>query len=442
MSPFQSISSFRKFVEIDIWRVKISTLPRSKAFLYQQIRIWIIALAEFKKDKIVDKASALTYFSLLSIVPVIAMAFGIAKGFGLEDRLEKELDVLLFGGQEEVLSQVLEFSKRMLIEADGGIISGISFVFLLYAVLRLMYNIEMAFNDIWDTKTRTWQRKVSDYIAIVLLGPVFVILSSSATVFVTSAMQSLTSEFEVLGLIRPAIFFALRFTPFVIISCLLILLYLIFPNTRVKFWPAFIAAVMAGVAFQLTQWGWINGQVYLTRYNTIYGTFAALPLFMIYLQLSWLIVLFGAEFAYATQNANVWEYRNTEMQMSTSHRKKVTLLIMRHIVKNFQLGNKAMTISELSLVIQIPYRFIKDILREVESVGLVTRLMDEEHERYQPGIDIDRLDIFTIFRKLEYKGFNDLKSGEDELFEEIEGLLEEIEQGIKDNPANKLLKNL
>lgn len=442
MAAFQYLYKFRKFIEIELWKVKISTLPKPKAIVYQQLRVWIISISEFKKDKIIDKASALTYFSLLSIVPVIAMAFGIAKGFGLEDKLEKELDNLLFGGQEAVLAQVLEFSKRMLNEADGGIISGISFVFLLYAVLRLMFNIELAFNDIWDTKSRSWQRKVSDYIAIVLLGPVFVILSSSATVFVTSAMQTLIKEFEILGLFQPAILFALKFTPFLIISTLLMLLYLIFPNTRVKFMPAFVAAILAGVAFQLTQWAWINGQVYLTKYNTIYGTFAALPLFMIYLQLSWLIVLFGAEYAFATQNANVWQYRNTEMQMSVTHKKKVTLLILRHMVKNFELGNKPLTVSELSSIIQIPYRFIKVILRELEAVGLVYKIMDEENERYQPGLDINRIDIYTVFRKLEHAGFNELKTGEDELFNEIGDLLEQLEEEIKASPSNRLLKDL
>ena len=224
MTTYQYFSAIRKFIEIDLWKVKISTLPRPKAILYQQLRVWIIAFAEFKKDKIIDKASALTYFSLLSIVPVIAMAFGIAKGFGLEDRLEAELDSLLFGGQTDVLDQVLEFSKKMLVEADGGVISGISFLFLLYAVLRLMFNIELAFNDIWDTKSRSWQRKVSDYISIVLLGPLFVILSSSATVFVTSAVQTLSRDIEILGVLQPAILFALKFTPYVIISILLMLL--------------------------------------------------------------------------------------------------------------------------------------------------------------------------------------------------------------------------
>lgn len=442
MAAFYNLTSIRKFIEIDLWKVKISTLPKPKAILYQQIRVWIISIAEFKKDKIIDKASALTYFSLLSIVPVIAMGFGIAKGFGLEDRLEAELDNLLFGGQTDMLHQVLEFSKKMLAEADGGIISGISFLFLLYAVLRLMFNIELAFNDIWDTKSRTWQRKVSDYIAIVLLGPIFIILSSSATVFVTSVLQTLSGEIELLGLFQPAILFALKFTPYVIVSVLLMLLYLIFPNTRVKFWPAFIAAILAGTAFQLTQWGWINGQVYLTRYNTIYGTFAALPLFMIYLQLSWLIILFGAEYAFATQNANVWEYRHTGMQMSLAHRKKVTLLILRHMVKNFELGNKPMTISELSLITQIPYRFIKHILRELDAVGLVNRIMDDEHERYQPGTDINRLDIYTIFRKLEYKGFNELKTDDDEVFNSIGELLEGLEDEMKVSSSNKLLKDL
>lgn len=441
MAQNRKIKQIRHFLEIEIWKVKSSSLPKSQAWFYRQIRIWLIAFSEFKKDNISEKASALTYFTVLSIVPVIAMAFGIAKGFGLEEYLVAELH-RLFTGNEAILDQVLLWSARMLESVDGGIISGISFVFLVYAVLRLLHNIEISFNAIWDTKSRTWQRKLSDYLAIIMLGPIFVILSSSATVFVTTFIQDITSNIELLSAVRPAIVFGLKFTPYMIMWGLLIILYIIFPNTRVKLGPAIWAGILAGTMFQLTQLAWINGQVYLSRYNAIYGVFAILPLFMIYLQTSWLIVLFGAEFAFATQNADNWEYRHVGMQMSPNHRKKVTLLILRHIVKNFELGNNPLSLSELSSIIQIPYRFILNICRELEDVGILNRVHSEEHERFQPAIGIGRIDIFSVLRKLDYKGFDELKTNEDVVYSEIEELLSEIESITKKSKANKLLSEI
>lgn len=435
------ITRVRQFLEVDLWRVKTSSLPKGKAIFYKQLRIWIIAFQEFKKDNITEKASALTYFTLLSIVPVIALAFGISKGFGLEDYLNDQLK-LYFEGNEAIFEQAKKWSVRMLETADGGIISGISVVFLFYAVLRLMYNIELTFNEVWDTKSRSWQRKISDYLAIVILAPLFIILSSSATALVATQIQNIAEGIGIYEYFKPAIVILLKALPYSLIIILLFLLYIIFPNTKVKLKAAFTAGILAGVLFQLTQWGWINGQVYLSRYNAIYGTFAALPLFMIYLQLSWLIVLFGAEYAYATQNAITWEYKSTSLKLSGIYRKKVALLILRHIIKNFELGSRPLSISELSKIVHIPYRFIRDILNEMEDVGLVVKVANEDAEQYQPGMDIQRLDIHTVLRKLDYKGFSELKTNEDDVFEHIEDAMLSLDDSIRNAPGNKLLKDL
>ncbi len=435
------VKGLRYFLEVEVWKVKVSSLPKAQRFLYHQVRILIIAFSEFKKDNITEKASALTFFTLLSIVPVIAMAFGIAKGFGLEDYLVRELE-RYFTGNEEILDQVLLWSTRMLESADGGIISGISFVFLVYAVIRLLNNIELAFNAIWETRSRTWQRKLSDYLSIIMLGPIFVILSSSATVFVAAKIQDLTSQVEILDYVRPAILLGLRILPYMIIWILLMILYIIFPNTKVKFGPAIVAGIIAGTLFQLTQFAWINGQVYLSRYNAIYGAFAILPLFMIYLQTSWLIVLLGAEYAYATQHATTWEYAGSKMKLSPNHRKKVTLLILRHIVKNFELGNKPLNLSELSSIIQIPYRFIRDICLELEEIGLLNKVSDDENEMFQPAIGVQRIDIHTVLRKIDYKGFDKLKTNDDEVYQEIETLMTEIDDLVRESKSNKRLVDL
>ena len=173
------------------------SLPQARKILSPilALQFFIISFIEFDRNSIFEKASSLTYFSLLSIVPLLSIAFGIAKGFGLEKYLERELNHI-FIGQEEILEMSLEFTKRMLNTVNGGVIIGFSMIFILYAVLRLLYSVEWTFNEIWHTKSRSWQRKVSDYLAMVLLAPLLLILSGSFTVYVTSEIKGL-AEVEV-----------------------------------------------------------------------------------------------------------------------------------------------------------------------------------------------------------------------------------------------------
>jgi membrane protein len=442
MALLDNYYRIKQFLEIDLWKVKISTLPRRKAIVYQQLRVWIISFSEFNKDNITEKASSLTYFSLLSIVPVFATLFGIAKGFGLETYLRRELE-RFFEGQEQILDTSIEFATKMLANTHGGVIVGISFIFILYAVLRLLYNIEMAFNQIWETKSRSWQRKISDYLAIILLSPIFLIFSGTLTVFIQGSIQKMASQIELLGYFKPLILFGLKFVPYVIMWLLLTIFYLIFPNTKVKLWPALLAGILSGTIFQLTQLAWIKGQVYLSSYSTVYGVFAALPLFMIFVQLSWLIVLFGAEYAYSVQNANAWEYKGSVMKMSASHRKRLTILVMYHLIKNFeQRGNHPLSISDLSALVTVPYRFVKDVLNELDDANLVNKISDEDVDLYQPAMDINQIDIHMLLRKLEMNGYNDLKSNSDEKFQEIEELMDEISEETRRSKSNRLLKDL
>ncbi len=433
------VQSIRKFLEVDIWNVKISTLPKWTAIWYQQLRVLIITISEFGKDRGSETASALTYFSVLSLVPVLAMVFGIAQGFGLEQFLTEELNRFFGESQGTVLQTALEFAKNMIANANGGIITGISFVFLIYAVLRLLNNIEVAFNQIWQTTSRSWQRKLSDYLAIIIIGPLFIILSGSVTALVATQFDQLASQYEILAYLKPLI----SFSRYILIWVLFTLLYLIFPNARVKIFPALIAGVVAGTAYELVQIGWIKAQVFLSNYNVIYGGFALLPLFLIWLQLSWTIVLFGSEFAFATQNANVWHYESNRMRLSTRHHHKVTLLILRHIVKNFELGGAPLTLSELSSIVQIPYRFIRDICLELEQAGVLNQISGEEgSEAFQPAMDISGLDIFTVLRKMDTVGFNQLKNDEDDHFQEIDRLFAELDEKLKASTSNKLIKQL
>ncbi len=240
------IQSIYSFLNQELWEVKLSSLTPIKAWLFRQLRIILITVKEYNNDKCVEKASALTYFTLLSVVPVIAMAFGIATAFGLEKYMRRELE-RYFNGQQEVLDYMLKFADSTLNNTSGGIISGISSLFLIYAVARLLHNIERSFNDVWNTNGgRTFQRKLADYMSIILLGPVILVVSSTATVFITTQLETLAGEFVVLGGLKGPIMFLLNLIPYTLIWLLLFLVYIIFPNTKVKIKPALVAGVIAG----------------------------------------------------------------------------------------------------------------------------------------------------------------------------------------------------
>ena len=430
-----------KFIEVDLWRIKLKSLPKGKRWSYGFVRIWIIAIKEFIVDKCTEKASALTYFSMLSIVPVVAMLFAIGKGFGIERLVEEQLSSLL-SGQEEILKFILPLAQNMLSGANSGVITGISLLFLIYTVIRLLMNIEGAFNDMWGIKkSRRWERKISDYVAVILLGPVLLIVASSATVFVTSQLQNFVAEFEIFTHLKSGIFFLLKLLPYTLIWLLLSLIYLIFPNTRVKLFPALIAGILAGTLYQITQWGFINLQFAFSRYNAIYGSLVILPLFLIWLQLSWLIVLFGAEFAYAVQYVNEWEMNSDKLKISLSHKKKLMLLLLYRVVKKFENNEGPMLQSELARSVNIPRKYVIDICIELEKTHLINRL-ESDDILYQPSFDIHKMNIHTILEIYEAEGMGDFDSRKSRVFRSIENTLVEIENRWKNSPSDKLLKDL
>ena len=437
------IFQIRNFLQSDLWKIKISTLPGRKAFLYRQLRIWMITLSEFQKDKCPEKASALTYFSLLSVVPVMAMAYGIATIFGLEDFLRKEIEKYLTG-QQEVLEYIMQFADKMLSTSSGGLISGISSVFLIYAVARLLNSIETAFNDIWvSTKGRSLKRKVTDYMSVIFLGPLILILSGTVTVFITSEMESLTENIEFIGLVKPGILFLINLIPYSLIWFLLFMVYVVFPNAPVKIKPALIAGILAGTVFQIVQLAWIEGQVFLSKYNAIYGTFAALPLFLIWLQLSWMILLFGAEYAFAIQNVGTWSYDNENLRINLKTKRKLTLVILKQIIDYFEAKDGPMSFHQITEVVVIPHRFVKEIVNDLERSGLIIRAKNDEEELYLPGMDIHKIDVHMVIKKMEEMGLDNLpQQHQNKDFKLMDETLTKIDEAIRKAPANKLIKDL
>lgn len=432
------------FITKDIWRIRLSSLSKPKSFFIKQMRIMILALREFTEDKCQLRASALTFYSLLSIVPVVAMAFGVAKGFGFEKILEKQI-LSKVSGQEKVLTQVFDFAKTLLENTKGGLIAGIGVAVLFWTVIKVLSNIERSFNDIWGIKkTRTIGRKFSDYLSVMLICPIILIMSSSITVFITTQTKMIIDKFVVLGVVAPLIFFALKILPYGMIAVLFTFIYIFMPNTKINFKSALIGGIIGGVLYVLSQWIYITFQVGAGKFNAIYGSFAALPLFLIWLQLSWLIVLFGAEISFAHQNVDMFEFEPDCLNSSNNFKKLLSLRITQLIVKNFTLGLKPLRVKEISQTLEIPTRLLRQILYELVESGILNETKTEDYKEagYQPARDIDSLTIQYVMNALDNRGTKDIPVAQTKELDVLCQSLNSFSELVNGSEINQLLKDM
>jgi len=396
------------------------------------------------ENKVVLRASALTYYTLLSVVPFVAMVFGFAKGFGLD----KKLYVILankLSGQKQVFDWIYTFANSILRRTKGDVIAGIGLIILLWSVMRVLNNIEISFNEIWQIKKgRSFFRKFSDYLAIMLIAPIFVILSSSVTVYITTQITSIVQHIQLLGYFAPLIRIFINLIPYILIWILFSFIYIVIPNTIVKFWPAVISGIITGTIFQITQWIYVKFQISVSSYNAIYGSFAALPLFMLWVQVAWLIVLFGAEMSYASQNYEKYEFESEVDQISIGYRRLLSILVTYFVVKKFANSENAPGLDEISIQLQMPSRIVREITNELVESGVFSQvsLFDNREILYQPAMDINRLTIKTVIDKLENSGITSLDIANVPDLKKINSKLDVFKNIINSSEHNILIKNL
>jgi len=433
-----------EFIRVGIWRVRLKDISRTKYFFIKQLRILILATRGFAKDKCTLSASALTFYSILSIVPVVAMAFGIAKGFGFQKLLEKEL-LGKFQGQEEVMNRVVAFAHSLLENTKGHLIASFGILFLLWTVIKLLTQIEHSLNDIWEVKSpRTYGRKFSDYLSIMLISPILFILSSSVTVFITTQIAVITQKVALIGMFSPVIFFMVKLIPYGLIWILFIFIYMIMPNTKVNFSSGLIAGIIAGTIYQIAQWAYITFQVGMARYNAIYGSFAALPLFLIWIQLSWLIVLFGAEISFAYQYVDTYDFEPDRRYISPAFKKLLSLQVSRLIISTFLKADPPLSAISISKILQIPIRLVEQILEELVEAGIVsdTEVKKNKEMSYQPARDINAITINTVIEALDQKGVNNIPVAQTAELRHLSEALKTLNEEIEKSPANRLLKDI
>ena len=431
-----------RFVTYDIWRITENEVSGLKELYINTIKTIILAIRGFLNENLQTKASALTYSTLLSIVPLLAVLLGVAKGFGFQGTVREEL-IDYFPGHETELNKAFEFVESYLDQAQGGIIIGIGFILLLYTVINLISSIEDTFNDIWQIqKSRPWYRKISDYLALFIILPVLMMTSSGLSLFVSTLQNSFLSKYL---FFTPLMEIILNIAPYLITTLTFTALYISLPNTKVRFVNGLIAGFISGCAFQFFQFIYISGQIWVSKYNAIYGSFAALPLLLLWLQLSWLICLFGAELTYASQNVKKFSFERDSKNISRRYKDFLTLLIASLIVKRFVKGEKPYTADEISDAYRIPIRLTTQILYLLTELNIIIEVNYGDDDRvayYQPAIDVNKISVSYLLTKMDEYGSENFKIDTSCLFsKEWKTLLKTREDMIKAND-NILLKDL
>ena len=443
-NPVSWIITRLKDINNAIWHTPLSDIPKNKTIVIKQLRIIILAARGVLHNKVQIRAASLTLYSLLSVIPIIAIAFAIAKGFGLDQNLEMLISKE-FQSNEDIIGWLLQNAQNAIYETRGGYIAGVGMIILFWSVMSLLSQVEDTFNHIWHIRnSRAWYRKFTDYLTIMLIAPVFVILSSSMTVFVSSYLTEFMSKAPILDHFKPLITFLIKFSPYFMLWVALTAFYMIMPNTKVKFLPAMISGIIVGTTLQIVQYLYIDLQFGITKLNAIYGSFAAIPLFIIWLQYSWLTILLGAELAFANQNIANYEFEAEALGMSSYHKKAISLIIMNIIIKKFETGAQPVTASDIATHLKVPISLIRELLQDLKEANLVSEITEKKPKDlyYQPALDIGKITVSHVMSKVEKHGVKQIFLKDNHQYKKVIKMLKEFDSLVVESHSNILVKDL
>ncbi len=439
------ISGVNHFITTGIWELRLKDLPPLKAYPIRFLRIILLASRGFFRDHCQKTASVLTYYSLLNIVPVIAVAFAVAKGFGLEKLIENQVLQMAekANWEADVTNQIITFSHNVLEQAKGGLIAGVGVIMLFWTVISILGQIEASLNEIWEVKKqRTLVRKFTDYMAILVLAPFLFIISSSATVLVAGQIKTIVGKIALLGMFSQVIFFLLTLLPYVSIWILLTVLYIIMPNAKIPVRSAILGGVVAGTITEIVQWIYIKFQIGVASYGAIYGSFAALPLFLAMLQMSWMIVLFGAEIAYGAEHYETFGFYPDYHRVSIASKRILMLRIFHLLAKKFSLGEKPLSAPQIAYHLEIPLRLVRELLQQLIEVGLVAETVVGGKAAFQPGRSIENITVKFALDEYEKYGNTRIPDDHSEETEKLKKILKDISETVEKSPGNVRVKEI
>lgn len=398
----EEIDNIIKFINSDIWQIRKGDVAPMKFFFINILKKLLLTLKFFTARQFQNEISALTYATLFAVIPICAVIFGVASGFGFEKYLT-EWFYDAFSSQPQVAQAIVEFVNSYLRRARGGVILGFGLILMVWSVFKLIHNIETTFNEIWQVNVqRPWGR-ITDYFALFFIVPIVIVLSMGLSIFLSEIADQTASFLLLSGFIR----FLISILPYFLLSSVFIAMYMYMPNVNVKFKAAVGPGILAGVAMQMLQFVYIHSQSFLSSYNAIYGSFAAIPLFMLWVQFSWTICLFGAELSYTNQNLEQFAYLADPNDISIRYRNMLSLILLEKICQRFQDGKTPYTAIELKQETSIPIRIVTDLLDRMTKVNLINASFNYKGDKtvyYQPAEALANMSVGKAIDKLEAYG--------------------------------------
>lgn len=404
MKLSERIDKLKKRVT-DMWRYGSVGIwsERDNSLKVKLIKTVNLSVRSFLNADIQSQACAMTYRTVLAIVPALAMMFALGRGFGLQKILENEL-YSVFHAQHELISHAIAFVDSYLNQTSEGIFVGIGILFLLWTVISLVSNVEDSFNSIWGVSSgRSIWRKLTDYTAMLLILPVLMICAGGLTMLISSTIDAYF-HFEFL---TPLISALLEGGSWLFTWLFFTAVYMLVPNVKVRFGNAFIAGIIAGTGFLILQWLFVSGQMYVAKYNAIYGSVAFIPLMLIWLQFVWVITLSGAVLCYSSQNIFEFDFKDDVERISMRYREKVIMAVAVVIVRRFAEAKPPLTDRDIIVGYRLPSRLVKIAIDALVAAGLISRVVIDAKKEiygYQPAIGIDMLTISEFCDRLEAAG--------------------------------------
>ena len=462
--PFKE--RLKVFLTKDIWSFDLNRRGPLLRAVGNTVKVVVIAIRTFLDDKIMARAAALTYSTLFAIVPILALIFAVARGLGFENVLNTLIkegivnsdstlvvtepvmnadslaiayndvisgDSISTAAQvtetttNETLKTVMQFIDGYMQYVSGGAFVGIGLLFLLWSVYSLADNIEGNLNQIWHIKqARGMGRKITDYFSLIILIPIGIVSLSGLTSFVKMRLTAMEGYLLLGGFVQ----FLIVALPFLVAGLIFTGFYIFMPNTKVKFKYAVIPGFIAGCLFTVLQNLYFDGQLALSSYNQIYGGFAALPLFLFWLNISWSIILFGCELSYVSQNNDNFNYFKEPDKISRRHQDYYCLMVMSCICKRFSKHLPALNRKELAGELKIPIRYVISSLDILAEAGLLETVLqsDEREPAYVPSTDPTKITVVFVLSKINNSGYCDLDHA---MESEIRGALLKIDDERK-----------
>ena len=430
----------QKLISQHVWVTDLTHQTKLKALYLHLLRMIFVVGRDLRKGQLNLRAMSLVYTTLLSLVPILAISFPVLKGFGVHN----EVGPVLFSlfeplGEKgaEITLRIIEFVERMKV----GVLGSVGLILLLYTVISVMQKIERAFNFIWHiSETRPFAQRFSDYLSVILIGPVLIVVSTgiSATAMNNSIVKTLVA-IEPLGTI---IQIGIVVLPIALSITAFTFFYIFIPNTKVKMRSAIVGAVVASVLWKVTGWIFASFVVTSTQYEAVYSAFASLIFFMIWLYLTWLILMVGASVAFYHQHPEYLSYQISERRLSNRVKEKLALLVMGRISTNFYRGTPAWTLEGLAVEVNAPIEAVTVVLALLEGDGFVVKT-ESDDPTFIPGKPLDTTPVSELLRairesdELDYVGLDAfIKNAE------VEKLAEGIENSVASALKGIMIKDL